>query len=184
MNLRAVVTNQEGSVLVVSIMILALLTVIGIAATTTTSIELQIAANERIFKENFYAAEGAALVLAQVLENTVEGDPDKLRESPPQIPDPSGGGDKTLPVKDTANDIDVEDILKDTYWEGTQDKSCEVSAIMDTDAPRSIVRYIGMAPGASLDMTGGTNLRAYSIFARRKHSNSTVVVELGYKNRL
>ena len=40
-------TNEKGSILLVALIMLALLSLIGIAATRTTSIELQIAGNEK-----------------------------------------------------------------------------------------------------------------------------------------
>lgn len=51
------VSNENGFVLVVGMMILVVLSIIGIAATRNTSIELQIAANEKNYKQSFYAAE-------------------------------------------------------------------------------------------------------------------------------
>jgi hypothetical protein len=183
MSIRALTKNEDGSVMVISIVILALLTVIGIAVTTTTSIELQIAANERIYKENFYRAEGAAMMLARVLENAVQTDVNKLKEDPPQFKDPGSGSYKTMPVKGKTGDIDTGDILADTYWEGTNDRSCEAPGFGTIDPPRFIARYNGIAPGSSLDMTGGTSVREYSVFGRRKYNNSPVVIALGYKNR-
>ena len=51
--------NEEGFVLVVGMMILVVLSIIGVAATTNTSIELQIAANDKNYRLAFYAAESA-----------------------------------------------------------------------------------------------------------------------------
>jgi hypothetical protein len=51
--------NEQGSVLVVSLILLVLLTTIGISASRTTSIELQIAGNEKAHKQAFYTAEAA-----------------------------------------------------------------------------------------------------------------------------
>jgi hypothetical protein len=49
--------NQRGSMIAVVIMILALLTVFGTVAITTSNTELQTASSERIFKLAFFAAE-------------------------------------------------------------------------------------------------------------------------------
>ena len=57
MNKSTLITNEDGTVLVISLVILALLTVIGIAVTTTSSIELQIAGNQKSATESFYRAE-------------------------------------------------------------------------------------------------------------------------------
>jgi len=51
--------NEGGSVMVVAILILALLTIIGIAAMSTTNVELKISGNEKSYKMAFYAAEAA-----------------------------------------------------------------------------------------------------------------------------
>jgi type IV pilus assembly protein PilX len=51
------INNNRGSVLVIGLLTLVLLTMIGMAATTTSSIEVQIAGNDRAYKEAFYAAE-------------------------------------------------------------------------------------------------------------------------------
>jgi len=52
--------NEDGFVLVISLLILLILVIIGVAATTNTSIELQIAGNEKVHKQTFYQADGGA----------------------------------------------------------------------------------------------------------------------------
>ena len=49
--------NETGAVLVLSIMILALMTCLGIAALNTTSIEYKMAGNEKVYKQAFYNAD-------------------------------------------------------------------------------------------------------------------------------
>ena len=51
--------KEKGSVLVVGLLMLLLLTLIGVAASTTSTIEIQIAANQKFSKNAFYAAEAA-----------------------------------------------------------------------------------------------------------------------------
>jgi Tfp pilus assembly protein PilX len=48
--------NESGSVLIIALIMLVLLTVLGITATSTSNIELQIAGNERNYKRAFYVA--------------------------------------------------------------------------------------------------------------------------------
>ncbi len=50
-------SNENGSVLVMSLLILVFITLVGIAATTTSSLESQIAGNNQRYKIDFYAAE-------------------------------------------------------------------------------------------------------------------------------
>ena len=52
-----VVNDDKGAVLVVVMLILLLLTLMGKGATTTATIEMGIAANERFYKKTFYTAE-------------------------------------------------------------------------------------------------------------------------------
>jgi len=66
-----IIENESGSVLVIALIMLVLLTVLGITATSTSNIELQIAGNEREFKRAFFVAnagvEHARATLASAL---------------------------------------------------------------------------------------------------------------------
>ncbi|MFC1823650.1 PilX N-terminal domain-containing pilus assembly protein [Thermodesulfobacteriota bacterium] len=64
--------QEEGSVLVIALILLVLLTVIGISASTTSEIELQIAGNERFHKMAFYAADGGTEAGIELLEQNIE----------------------------------------------------------------------------------------------------------------
>ena len=70
MNEKAWLNNEEGSVLILALIMLVLLTLIGISATTTSMIETRIAGNERVYKRNLYSAEAAAMQCAQNMEQT------------------------------------------------------------------------------------------------------------------
>jgi hypothetical protein len=51
--------EEHGSVTVIALMILVVLTLLGIMATRTATTDIRIAANEIIYKKNFYIAEAA-----------------------------------------------------------------------------------------------------------------------------
>jgi hypothetical protein len=178
--------NEEGSVLVISVVILALLTVIGIAATSTTSIELQIASNDRIYKENFYQAEGAAMTLARVLENinatTDTTAIEKLKADQPKFTFDSQERDVVNPK---TNDVELEDIGNPKYWEGgSDDRSFEIPGIAD-DSPMGIVRRDGIGSGETLDAASPSHLYTFSIFGSKVQglNNRGIVVAIGYKKR-
>ncbi|WP_136808417.1 pilus assembly PilX family protein [Desulfosediminicola flagellatus] len=61
--------NQDGFVLVLSLIMLAVLSVIGIAALNTTDVELQIAGNDKAEKVVFYGAESGCRRGGQWLRN-------------------------------------------------------------------------------------------------------------------
>jgi type IV pilus assembly protein PilX len=54
---RATLRNSQGATLIIGLLTLVLLSLIGIAATTTSRMEVQIAGNDKMYKEAFYAAE-------------------------------------------------------------------------------------------------------------------------------
>jgi hypothetical protein len=69
--------RERGSVLVIALIMIVLLTIIGISASKTSEIEIMIAGNERIAKENLYLAEAAVRRAAQVMHNS------DLNDNPP-----------------------------------------------------------------------------------------------------
>lgn len=66
-----VLDNERGSVLLVSVLVLLLLTIIGIFATTTTDIELRISGNEKLAKIAFYEADGGTEFGREILEQNI-----------------------------------------------------------------------------------------------------------------
>lgn len=60
--------NEQGFVLVTGLLMLVVLTFIGLAATSNTSIELKIAGNDRLHQQNFYDAEGTVILGSELLE--------------------------------------------------------------------------------------------------------------------
>ena len=83
--IRFLLKNEKGSVMVVGMLVLMLASLIGIAAITTSSIEVEVTANDKTHKENFYRAEGAAMLAAQLLED--EKDSGALQDLPYGQPD-------------------------------------------------------------------------------------------------
>ena len=59
MKKTSLLTNENGSVIVLALIILVLLTLLGMAVTRTSSIEVQIASNDRQAVDDFYKAESA-----------------------------------------------------------------------------------------------------------------------------
>lgn len=68
----SIVNNKRGSALVVALLMLVVLTLIGISATTTTTFELQIAGNDKLFKKAFYSADGATEMGGELIEQNIE----------------------------------------------------------------------------------------------------------------
>lgn len=62
------IQRENGFVLVTALLIMLVLSIIGIATTTNTSIELQIAGNDKVHKTTFYEAEGGIMTGIEVME--------------------------------------------------------------------------------------------------------------------
>lgn len=69
---KNLVGNEEGTVLIIALLMLVLLTVIGISASTISNIEMQVAGNEKFYKIAFFAADGGTEAGAELLEKNIE----------------------------------------------------------------------------------------------------------------
>ncbi len=65
------IRNDDGFVLIVALLIMVVLTIIGIAATRNTSLELMIAGNDKVHKRTLYQAEAGAILSTEVLEQNI-----------------------------------------------------------------------------------------------------------------
>lgn len=82
--------REEGSALLVALIVLVLLTLLGIAASRMSELELGMAANWQFHKEAFYAAESAANYVAESPElydthNISASEPKTFSSSPAML---------------------------------------------------------------------------------------------------
>ena len=63
------INNEDGSAIIIAILILVLLTIIGTSATQNTVIELAIVRNDLVHKEQLYRADGAVMQASQWIED-------------------------------------------------------------------------------------------------------------------
>jgi hypothetical protein len=66
--------GEEGSALVVALIILVVLTIIGISATSTTQTEIQIAGNEEFHKIAFYYADSGVYATPKLISLCIDND--------------------------------------------------------------------------------------------------------------
>jgi Tfp pilus assembly protein PilX len=161
MNEISKVKNEEGSVLIVALIVLVLLTLLGIFATKTTEVEIQIAGNDYRYKRNVYSAEAVAMECAQNIKDTEVLDTD------------------TLPWLYAMNGLPRNYILDDANWidanslKSTADSNTRYMAVVE-----------GIAEQTSLDMTK-SRIHMYSIYGRRQNAAKTNegrgIVNIGYK---
>lgn len=154
------IKSQEGSVLIVALLILILLTLIGISITSTTEVEINIAGNERLYKENLYFAESAAMECAQKMEEAAELSP------------------AIQAWLKGLGSVSKDNILDDAYWTANG----QVSTV-DSDT-RYLAVEEGVSTDSSLDMTK-TRLHSYAVYGRRYNTSrpdqGRSIVKIGFK---
>jgi hypothetical protein len=64
-------SNEKGSTLIYSVLILLLLTVIGIAATNTSTLEILISGNDKLHKMAFHESDGGTEVGIELVEQNI-----------------------------------------------------------------------------------------------------------------
>ena len=68
--------NEQGSIMIIALLMLAFLTIIGLSAGTTSQFETQIAGNEKFHKIAFYNADSGLYVSAKLISATIDdGEP-------------------------------------------------------------------------------------------------------------
>ncbi|MDR2550397.1 MAG: hypothetical protein LBD10_09400 [Desulfobulbus sp.] len=118
--LSATTNNEKGFVLVGALLILTLLVLIGVSATTSSMLELQVSGAERIHSETFFQADSGIQVAVRLIEenlavtsgftsfssNDILQDPDSVANSTIVIDTKtlSSNGDDRMPT-DTNRDI-------------------------------------------------------------------------------
>ena len=181
--------NEDGTILVISLIVLALASMIGIAATMTASLELQISGNDRHYAENFYRAEAATMVGARAIEGTL---PAVLRTGKFKA-EGETGDEIPLRISTDPTGADFPDIYEDNTW---TDETGQISAA----APDAISNGVykakflpvnkGVPPGDSLDQTAITQINEFTIYGRSiletadsSKKLSEVIIEVGYRRR-
>jgi hypothetical protein len=70
-SIKLSVNNENGSVIVVALFILVMVTILGITATNTSTLELQIASNDQFIKMAFYNADSAVSGTSKLISHAV-----------------------------------------------------------------------------------------------------------------
>jgi hypothetical protein len=99
--ITSIINNRQGSAIIVALIVLVLLTVIGIAATNTSTTEVQISTNALLNNVAFYAADSGIEAGRAALNNIKivdAGNWDKLLNNSCEEPDCPGGPPDPLEV--------------------------------------------------------------------------------------
>lgn len=167
-------TQERGSVVVIALVLLVLLTIIGISASRTTEIEIMIAGNERVSKQNFYVAEGASMQAAQIMELT-----DLELNPPPWLMDEfnvNKSSNLTLPA--ASYSIISEHIHEDENW--TDDFSSQLTTSGLPGEARVLALSKGIVPTSSWKMTS-SKVYEFEIYGRSQLHRGEGLVSVGYR---
>lgn len=155
--------NQDGFALMASMLFLVALTIIGIAATNTTTIEIGIAGNDKFYKQNFYQAEGAAMEASQ----------DDPEDDAVIVP----GDGEALPLT-VLGDTDVTALCSQA---ATGLGANTIYGVVDNGIPAGI-----LGAGESLKASGtGAGGRAHflDLYGQSTENNTSVGIIMGFTTR-
>ena len=152
--------NDHGSITVIALLILSLLTVIGFSALNTANTELKIAQNDSLYRKNFFKAEGAAIEAAQRIEN------EKL--TPENLAATEDGW-----IQESGFEIENTTVME----------TVSAAASVGDDATYAAISR-GIASGSSLVMTEASSLHEFAVHGLYNNPYKGVVhIEIGYKTR-
>ena len=160
--------NEEGSAIVVALLILMVLTIIGISSSNTTMVELKIVRNDGIYKQNLYLAEAAAQEAVQRIWNISRTDPLLLEKRSPEW----------------LNDVAAIDMTNTANWDDDGEDNDDTALVSSLDADASLaVEDVGIASGGSLDISSGTNAHDFTVYGLGTHNNGRAFSQIGYRER-
>lgn len=154
------INNENGSAMLTAMMVLFIVTVMGVSAIETSTTEINIYRNERIYNTNFNQAEAAVFEAAARIE--IQTDEDNLRP-----------GVYTWMVADS---VDLEDL--------TNQIGNYQSSLVDATYAQFASQARGIVSGGSLDMTEDSNVFGFVIYGLSQESRGEVLIETGYKKRI
>jgi hypothetical protein len=136
-------------------MLLALLTIISIAASNTARTEVQIAANDLIYQRNFYLAEGAVIEAVDQLQN--DANPRDLAFVVPGLKA-------------------IDDSTYMDYWDADPEPGARkvTASLDDSQKTRYVGGYEGTPTGYSLGMDK-PRVHAFAVYGRTEKQGVTAI---------
>jgi len=173
--------NENGVALITALMLLVLLTLLGMAATTTSTLEIMIAGNDRAYKQNLYRAESAAVYAAVIMEE---------QTNPIQILGTTGFpwiSPALISDWENTDEFFMNDVYQ--YWEKSSYSGTEPTPDKGgagNDAPKLpagtqyAAVFLGPDPYGTQDDNAAQIKNIWSLYGYSNNNNSKALVELGY----
>ena len=151
--------DEAGSIMLMVLMIIAVLTLVGIIASTNSTTEVRRAGDELVYHQDFYQAEGAAMQAVEELENI-----DNPKQNPPEWLEPVIG---------TIDESNIND-----FWENTAGTIPGLSVADPNNNTRYLVVPEGIFVGSSLNMSR-SRVHTYTVYGRSENKR-TAMIRIGY----
>ena len=162
----SILSNQDGSAIVVALMFIVLMTLIGIYATQTANTEIYIARNEVLHNQTFYRTEAGLVEAGFIIEEELKNN--LLDHSPDYLFTDAGAEDMT--------DMDNWD------FDGSGGDDTAVPSTLDPEVAFCAVDK-GPASGSSKKVTNATQVRRYAIYVYHSSRSGRELMEVGYNKR-
>ena len=201
----SLLNNQRGSALIIALLMLVVLTLLGISATTTSTVELQISGNDKLYKRSFFAADGGTAAGSELVEQNIE-DRDWTDDSPRgnvailngdfYLNRDTDAGIDPVP-SDTNQDLVIPlSAIVDENLDGVIDVN-DSPFLLDTSVPRTNLKIVGnsqLSTGSAVQLASGYEGKgkgaggggAWIIFdIRAQHRDvrdTAVMVRLGWRH--
>jgi hypothetical protein len=158
------INRDDGAMMILmSMMLLALLTIISVAASKTAITEIKIAGNEYLYQHNFYCAEGAAIETVDKMEALASVDVDSI-------------GWLMNESEKVEKDSDLYVFWTDVNRD--KDEARPGGASVCAEHTEFMAVHHGVLAGSSLDMSKPTK-HIYSIYGRSL-DRGLVLIKIGY----
>ena len=176
--------SEKGSVILMVLMVLMLVSMFGFAALNSSSTEMLISRNGRCYKQNVYRAEAAIVEVATILE--AESDP-ATNLLPANMPSPSKYDffsiqGSTMNMQDP---IDPENWITPEKVQWTLSgagQNASASTVYPDQTSGFTVVFEGLAIGESYNMTA-TRMWQYGVYGVSQLCDGEIGVIAGYRRR-
>lgn len=178
--------NNEGSALIMALLILVVVTIIGVSSMSTSTIEIKIASNDRLYKTSFYAADGGTEVGRELIEQNIACatgfNTEPLTIGSVEVVDKDFAFQENEPTADYPSDTE-----RDIYWwadETIQQAHTNLTVYGNTElSTGSALQMAAGYEGKGKGSAGGGGQIIYNVFSKHQgRQNSNVCIRINYRH--
>lgn len=178
------VNNNEGSALIMALLILVVVTIIGVSSMNTSTIEIKIASNDRLYKTSFYAADGGTEVGRELIEQNIacavgfQNEPQDIGSV--EVVDKDFAFQENAPTGDYPSDTE-----RDIRWpKNDLQPHTNLTVFGNTElSTGSALQMAAGYEGKGKGSAGGGGQIVYNVFSKHQgRQNSNVCIRINYRH--